>query len=308
MEMLKRTARIVITVAGICLAARTLTLAQSDSTTPAPAQPQTGYASVNGLNMYYEIHGTNTGTPLVVLHGAYMSIASFGEIIPRLAETRQVIAVELQGHGRTNDIPDRQITYEHMADDVAAFMGEIGVDKADVLGYSMGASTALQVAIRHPERVNRLVFLSSTYNSAGWHQQLHDMIATITPEMFAGSPMEAEYLRLAPNPEHWPLLVSKLVALDRAVQDWPAEDIQGVQSPTLVMVGDSDQVRLEHAVELFKLLGGGVPGDLVGMPQSQLAIIPAASHVSLLYRVDLLNTFIVEFLDAPAPSEPQTAQ
>ncbi len=293
--MLKKTILTFVAAVMISLTALTLTFAQTDTGTP-----QTGYALVNGLNMYYEIRGTDTGTPLVVLHGAYMNIDLMGEIVPRLAETRQVIAVELQGHGRTEDV-DRPLTYEQMADDVAALIEYLGLESVDIFGYSMGGSVALQVTIRHPELVRKLVVTSSTYNSDGWYPELRDMIETITPEMFAGSPVESEYLRLAPNPEDFATLVEKLVQLDLAVQDWSAESIQGITSPALVIVADSDQVRPEHAVELFRLLGGGVPGDLVGLPNSQLAVIPGATHTTILMRVDLLNTMIVEFLDAPMP-------
>ncbi len=260
--------------------------------------PQTGYADVNGLHMYYEIHGA--GEPLVVLHGGYMSILTMGEIIPRLAATRQVIAVELQGHGRTADI-DRPLTYEQMADDVAALMREIGVEQADIFGYSMGGGVALQVAIRHPERVDRLVVASMPYNTDGYHTGLIEMIETITPEVFAGSPPEVDYMSLAPNPDNFPMLVEKLVALDTQIQDWPAEDIQAIEAPTLIIVGDSDAITPEHGVDMFRLRGGGVNGDMTGLPNAQLAILPATTHIGVLFRVDWLDTMITEFLDTPMP-------
>jgi pimeloyl-ACP methyl ester carboxylesterase len=294
--MSSRTMRMFMVAAGLCLFATHLATAQQDTA------PQTGYADVNGLHMYYEIHGTNTGTPLVVLHGAYMSIDTMGAILPRLAETRQVIAVELQGHGRTNDVADRPLSYEQMADDVAALMQSIGVQNADVFGYSMGGSTALQLAIRHPEKVRKLVVISATYTSEGWHSDLHEMIKTITPEMFAGSPMETDYLRLAPNPANWATLVNKLVALDLEVQNWSDEAMQSIAAPALLIIGDSDAVQPEHTVEMFRLFGGGVNGDLVGLPHSQLAIIPGATHISVMMRVELLNTLITEFLNAPMPA------
>jgi len=261
--------------------------------------PQTGYADVNGLHMYYEIHGT--GEPLVVLHGAYMSINLMGEFVQRLAETRQVIAVELQGHGRTADIIDRPFSYEQLADDVAALMEEIGVEQADIFGYSMGGNTALQLAIRHPERVRKLVVASAAYNTDAYPPGFFEMVETITPELFAGSPVETDYLALAPNPENFPTLVEKLVQLERDTQDWPAEDIQGIESPTLIIIGDSDAVRPEHAVDMFRLRGGGVNGDLTGLPNAQLAVLPATTHIGVLFRVDWVTSMIVEFLDAPMP-------
>ena len=261
------------------------------------------YAEVNGLNMYYEIHGT--GEPLVVLHGAYMTIGAMGVVVPSLAESRQVIAVELQGHGRTADI-DRHLSYEQMADDVAALLRHLGTEGADVFGYSMGGAVALQVAIRHPEVVRKLVVASASYTSEGAHPELLEMIPTITPEAFAGSPIEEDYLRTAPNPDDFPTLVAKLKRLDMEPFAWPPEDIQGIVAPTLLIIGDSDAIRLEHAVELFRLLGGGVMGDLAGLPKSQLAVLPGTTHFvppgsAVLDRADWLLSIIPPFLDAPMP-------
>jgi pimeloyl-ACP methyl ester carboxylesterase len=266
-------------------------------------EPRGGYASVNGLSMYYEVRGT--GRPLVLLHGAYMTIEAMGEIVPSLAETRQVIAVELQGHGHTADI-DRPITYEGMADDVAALLRHLGIEEADVFGYSMGGGVALQVAIQHPEVVRKLVVASASYTSDGMHPELLEMIPTITPEVFAGSPIEEAYLRTAPNPDDFPNLVAKLKRLDMEPFAWAPEDIRGVAAPTLIVVGDSDAIRLEHVVELFRLLGGGVMGDLAGLPRSQLAVLPGTAHFvppgsGLLDRADWLLSMIDGFLDAPMP-------
>jgi pimeloyl-ACP methyl ester carboxylesterase len=267
------------------------------------AAPRTGYAPVNGLEMYYEIHGA--GRPLVVLHGAYMTIGTMGEIVPSLAETRRVVAVELQGHGHTADV-DRPLTYEQMADDVAALIRHLGIDQTDVFGYSMGGGAALQLAIRHPDLVRKQVVASVSYASDGTHRELLEMIPSITPEVFAGSPIEEVYLRTAPNPEDFPTLVAKLKQLDMEPYAWPPEDIQGIGAPTLYIVGDSDAIRLEHAVELFRLLGGGVMGDLTGLPKSQLAVLPATTHFvppgsGLMDRTDWLLSMIVPFLDAPMP-------
>jgi pimeloyl-ACP methyl ester carboxylesterase len=263
------------------------------------------YAEVNGLNMYHEIHGT--GQPLVMLHGAYMTIDAMGEVVPALAETRQVIAVELQGHGRTADI-DRPVSYELMADDVAALLRHLVIEKADVFGYSMGGGVALQVAIRHPEVVRKLVVASASYTSDGMHPELLEMIPTLTPEVFAGSPIEEAYLRIAPNPEDFPTLVAKIKQLDMQPFAWPPEDIRGIAAPTLLIVGDSDAIRLEHAVELFRLLGGGVMGDLSGLPKSQLSVLPGTTHFvppgsAVLDRADWLLSMIPPFLDAPMPEE-----
>ncbi len=266
-------------------------------------EPTGDYAEVNGLNMYYEVHGA--GRPLVVLHGAYMTIGTMGEVVPRLAETRQVIGVELQGHGHTADI-DRPITYEAMADDTAALLRHLGIEQADVFGYSMGGGVALQLAIRHPGLVRKLVSASASYTSDGMQPELHEMIPSITSEMFAGSPIEAAYFEVAPNPGHFPMLVEKLKQLDMTPFAWPADDIRGIAAPTLIVVGDSDAIRLEHAVELFRLLGGGAMGDLVGLPKSQLVVLPGTAHFvppgsGLLDRAEWLLAVIPTFLDAPMP-------
>ena len=259
-----------------------------------------GYAPVGDLRMYYEIHGE--GRPLVLLHGAYMTIDLMGPLVPGLAKGRQVIAAEMQGHGRTADI-DRPITYEGMADDTAALIGQLELGEADVFGYSMGGGAALQLAIRHPGLVRRLVVASAGYSSDSMHPAALAMFPSITPELFAGSPIEQEYLRIAPDPGDFPKLVEKLKQLDVTEFAWPADDIRAIPAPTLIVLGDSDGVRLEHAVELFGLRGGGVMGDLSGMPASQLAVLPGTSHfvppgVGLLDRADWLLAMVAPFLDA----------
>jgi pimeloyl-ACP methyl ester carboxylesterase len=264
---------------------------------------QRGYAPVNGLEMYYEIHGA--GRPLVLLHGAYMTIDGFGTLLPALAATRQVIAVELQAHGHTADI-DRPLTYEQMADDTAALLRHLDIPTADVFGYSMGGGVALQLAMRHPEVVRKLVVASASYTSDGMHPELLAMISSITPEAFAGSPLEEAYRQTAPKPEDFPRLVAKLKQLDLEPFAWPPEDVRGIAAPTLLVVGDSDAVRLEHAVELFRLLGGGVMGDLAGLPKSRLAVLPGTTHFvppgsGILDRADWLLSMVPPFLDAPMP-------
>jgi pimeloyl-ACP methyl ester carboxylesterase len=267
--------------------------------------PRTGYAPVNDLEMYYEIHGE--GPPLLLLHGAYMTVDSLGPILPGLAASRQVIAVEQQGHGHTADA-DRPLTYEQMADDNAAVLGHLGVDRADVVGYSMGGCIALQLAIRHPAVVRKLVVASASYTLDGMHAVALEMFPSITPEMFAGSPMEETYLRNAPNPGDFPKLVEKLKQLDTTEFAWSQDDIRGIAAPTMIVVGDSDVIRLEHVVELFGLLGGGVMGDVVGLPKARLAVLPGTTHFmppgyGVLDRTDCLLAMILPFLDAPPPED-----
>jgi pimeloyl-ACP methyl ester carboxylesterase len=268
------------------------------------SEPQTGYAPVGDLRMYYEIRGA--GPPLVLLHGAYMTIEMMDPLMSGLAETRRVIAVEQQGHGRTADV-DRPLTYEQMADDTAALVRHLDIETVDVVGYSMGGGIALQLAIRHPDVVRKLVVASATFRSDGMHAVALEMFPAITPELFAGSPMEEAYLRLAPKPGDFPRLVEKLTRMDTTPYAWPEDDIRAIAAPALVVVGDSDGVRLEHAVELFGLLGGGVMGDLEGMPASQLAVLPGTSHFvppghGVLDRAEWLLAMIAPFLDPPAPA------
>jgi pimeloyl-ACP methyl ester carboxylesterase len=265
----------------------------------ASTDARTGYAPVNDLDVYYEIHGE--GRPLLLILGAYMTIEAWGPFLPGLAETQQVIAIEPQGHGRTADA-DRPITYEQMADDAAGVMRHLEIDQADVVGFSMGGGVALQVALRHGALVRKLVLISALHRYDAMPPEMIEMFPTLTPEMFAGSPMEQGYLEVAPHPEDFPTLVAKLKQLDMTDFAWPQDDIRAIEAPTLIIVGDSDVVMLEPAVELFKLRGGGVMGDLAGLPDSQLAVLPGTAHFvhagrSVLDRSDLMLAMIRPFLD-----------
>jgi pimeloyl-ACP methyl ester carboxylesterase len=261
---------------------------------------RTGYVPVNGLNMYYEIHGA--GQPLVLLHGAFSAIGtSFGQVLPELAKTRQVVAFELQGHGRTADI-DRPLSLEGMAEDVAAALKELKIESADVFGYSTGGAVTLRFAINHPDLVRKLVLASVTYTLGGVHPGLLEGLGEMKPEMMFGSPWHEEYMRIAPHPENFATLFAKKTQMDMEIEDLPAEVIQAIKAPTLLIIGDSDLVRPEHAVEMFRLLGGGVFGDTpAGLPKSQLAVLPGTSHVTVVHRADLLLAIIPPFLDAPMP-------
>jgi pimeloyl-ACP methyl ester carboxylesterase len=253
---------------------------------------------VNGMQMYYEVSGS--GEPLVVLHGAYMNIKTMGEIIPALAKTHRVYALEFQGHGRTTDIA-RPITYQNLADDVAAFMDAVGIAKADVFGYSMGAQAGLQLAIRHPAKVNRLVAASAAYDLRGWQPVYTAMIPQMTVEMLVAMPFAAEYRELAPNPDGFPELARKLIALEKEPMAWEAQ-LRTIKAPVLVIAGDADVMTLEHAVAMYKLLGGGVMGDMgQPLPPSRLAILPATSHTAVIGQVTLLHEVIEAFLQGRTP-------
>jgi pimeloyl-ACP methyl ester carboxylesterase len=260
---------------------------------------QTGYAPVGDLNIYYEIHGQ--GTPLMLIPGAYMTIDGFGALLPGLAQSHRVIAHEPQGHGRTADA-DRPITYEQMADDAAGLMRHLELEQADVVGFSMGGGIALQLALRHPALVRKLVVISASHRYDAMPPEMIEMFPSITPEMFAGSPLEQAYLDVAPNPGDFPKLVQKLKTLDMTPFAWPEDEIRAIPAPTLIIAGDSDVVQLEPTVELFKLRGGGVMGDLAGLPEAQLAVLPGTSHFippgsAVLDRSDWMLAMIPPFLD-----------
>ena len=221
--------------AGTALVAPVRSFAQAAATPATPTTDpalQTGYAPVNGLQMYYEVHGT--GEPLVLLHGAFGAIDLWGPILATLAEHHQVIAVELQGHGHTADVIDRPLGYEQMADDVAAVLDHLGIAQADVVGYSMGGTTGLQLAIRHPDLVHKLVTVSPNYRSDGYYPELLAGLQQMTPDIFVGTPEEAAYLRHAPHPEDFPVLVEKQKVLPQAFAI-PNEDIAAIAAPALVV-------------------------------------------------------------------------
>lgn len=262
-------------------------------------EAQTGYAPVNGLAMYYEVHGT--GRPLVLLHGNLSAInVDFGRILPSFAKSRQVVAVEQQAHGHTADI-DRPLSIRLWAEDTVALLRHLGIEQADVFGYSSGSAVAMQIAIEHPELVGKLVLASASYRLDGLHPGLLDGIQQLQPEHLAGTPFQEEYARIAPNPDDWPTLISKIKQMDADLPEWSPEDIQAIKAPTLLIIGDSDIVRPEHAVEMFRLLGGGVVGDIAGLPRSRLAVLPGTTHITLVHRGDWLSSMVGEFLDAPAP-------
>jgi pimeloyl-ACP methyl ester carboxylesterase len=223
-----------------------------------------------------------------------------GAIIPLLARTHRVYVPELQGHGRTTDI-DRPITYPHLADDVAAFMDAVGLPKADVFGYSMGAAAGLQLAIRHPEKVNKLVAASVAYDVEGWQPEFKAFIPQMTVEMFIGLPFAEDYRKLAANPEGFPELVRKLIQLEKEPMAWEKE-VRAMMTPALIISGDADVATLEHSVALFRLLGGGVMGDMgKPLPASRLAILPATSHTAVITQADLLHALIEPFLKGETP-------
>ena len=270
----------------------------------ASAASQRGYALVNGLRMYYEVHGAEAhgaGRPLVLLHGGMMSIEALGPLLPALAETRRVIAVELEGHGRTADL-DRPLSARQMAEDVAGLIEQLGAAPADICGYSLGGITALRLAARRPDLVRKLVLISIVASNEGYYPATMAGWSHFSPQTFAGSPWVQAYAETAPHPEHWPVFIEKMKHLLMDFEGWPAADIQSITAPTLLILGDADLVRPEHALEMFRLLGGARPdGGMAGLPSAQMAILPGVTHFTILTRTDLLLPIIPPFLDAPMP-------
>lgn len=265
---------------------------------------RSGYAPVNGLRMYYEIHGK--GKPLVLIHGGFGESGMFGDVLTLLAQGRQVIAVDLQAHGRTADI-DRPLRYELMADDIGALIQHLGFEKADVMGYSLGGGVALQTAIRHTNLVRKLALVSTPCKSDGWYPEVRAGMKSMgidSLEPMKHSPMFEVYARVAPRPEDFSTLLTKTGELHRQDYDW-SKDIAALHVPTMLVVGDADSVRTAHAVEFFELLGGGKADggwDGSGMPDARLAILPGMTHYTI-FSSPLVASSVAPFLDAPAPGE-----
>jgi len=255
-------------------------------------------ANVNGIKLYYEVHGN--GRPLVLLHGGLGAIEMFGPNLPALARGRKVIAVDLQGHGRTADI-DRPFSVEAMADDVAALLKHLEIERADVMGYSLGGGVALQVAVRHPQLVNKLVLASTVFRRNGFYPEILGMQGQVNAAAAASmkqTPMYQLYSAIAPRPQDFPQLLQKIGDLMKKDFDL-SKQVASVKAPTLVIAGDADIFPPSHAVELFGLLGGGKkdPGwDGAGRPSSQLAILPGLTHYNLFVSPALAATAI-PFLD-----------
>ncbi len=249
---------------------------------------QTGYAPVNGLRIYFEIHGVANPAqpPLVLLHGGGDTIGtSFGQILPTLARHRQVIAFEQQGYGHTADIVERAFSFEQSADDTAALLNYLKIEKADLFGFSNGGTIALQVAIRHPEAVRKLVLASALATRDGAYPWLWQAMDNARLENMPKE-LQAAYLEVAPHPENLHLFHDKAAQRVRDFKDIPTEAIRGITAPTLVVVGDADVVRPEHAVDTFRLL-----------QKAQLAVLPGTDHMKVTSRVDWLVPMIDGFLD-----------
>jgi pimeloyl-ACP methyl ester carboxylesterase len=259
-------------------------------------KPTTGYAPVNGLKMYYEIHGS--GEPVVLLHGAFMAITDDWSVwISELSKTRKVIAVDMQGHGRTADI-NRDITYENLSDDVAGLLRFLNIPGADLIGYSLGGGVAMQCAIRHPEKVRKVVSISAPFRRDGWVKEANDAWPNLTWEMLKGTPAETEYKKLNPTPDGFPNFFNHVKAMALRPYDFGSDKLKATKAPMFFIHGDADGVRLDHISEMFSLKGGGIFGDMQPRSESRLAILPNTTHVTLMARMSTIVPMVNDFLDA----------
>ncbi len=249
----------------------------------------------NGLDLYFEIHGA--GPALILLHGGLGTIdAVFQTLLPALAQHRTVIAPELQGHGHTAD-PGRPMTYEAMADDIAALIDHLGLTAPDLAGFSVGGGVAQQLALRHPGKVGRLVVISAPSATQGWWPEVLAGTAAMDPQAMVGSPWHEAYMRVAPKPGDWPRLVRNVSRLMNAPYDWTPRLAAELKSPVLIVNGDADSVRQDHALAVFRALGGARhDGFTGGRPASRLFIVPDAHHLNVLDH-PLLPSAMLAFLD-----------
>lgn len=280
-------------------------------TQPAAPRPRrttpnrTGFADVAGGRIHYQVHGdlTSGKTPLLVLHGSFMSGDAMRPFVEAFATDRPVIATDARGHGRSGDLPG-PITYELMADDAAAVLAALHVPRADVLGCSVGGTTALVMAVRHPDRVGKQIILAAPSRLDGWYPEVLQGMANATPAAFAGTPVEAEYRRLSPTPTptQCPTFVEEVTGLEQASYNISNDAVRAIAGNTMLIVGDADGVELEHAIELFKLRGGGdreaaAREFIAGAPRARQAILPATSRIGIMAEAERIAALATPFLD-----------
>jgi pimeloyl-ACP methyl ester carboxylesterase len=274
-------------------------VAQTKSSLPAqPASANSGRLAINGVDYYYEIHGQ--GEPLLLLHGGLGSIDMFGPLLPALAGDRQVIAVDLHGHGRTA-LGDRKISLIDIGDDMAVLLQRLGYGPVDVLGYSFGGGVGFRLAVQHPEAVRRLAIVSAGFAQSGFHPEMLPMQAQVgagMAEMMKDTPMYQSYRAVAPNVDDFPKLLDRMGELMRTPYDW-SDDVGKLKMPVMLVYGDSDMFRPEHIVEFYKLLGGGLRDagwTREHMSQNRLAILPDLTHYEI-FMAPALVTTVLPFLN-----------
>src|SRR5437773_11256826 len=271
------------------------------------AHVSSGYADVNGIRLYHEIYGR--GEPLVLLHGGLMTIGEMLTLVEPLAKTHQVIAVELQGHGRTADT-DRPLSFETMGDDIAALLNQLNISKADIVGLSLGAAVGLRTAIQHPERVRRLVVISSPYAKSGWYPEAQKGMGQVSAAMAEHmmQPPTRNFSKQWPEPQRFPRFLDKIGKMLGASYDWSA-DVKKLPMPVLLVFADNDSVSQKHIAEFFALLGGGVkePGwQNTQLSKARLAIVPGYSHYNFIKSTELAP-IIEKYLADPLINPPACA-
>jgi pimeloyl-ACP methyl ester carboxylesterase len=272
---------------------------------------RSGHLAIHGLQLYHEVHGElgQPGTvPLLLMSGSFMATDTMRPWVEAFAARRAVILFDPQGHGRTPDT-SREMSYEQFGDDAAALLRALKVERADVMGYSQGGCVALQLALRHPALVSKLVVMSATYRQDGWHPASREAMRTMNATAFAGTPVATAFAEHTPDPQAFEAYVEKMKVLAVSDHDITDAQLRAMVAPTMVMVGDADAVRLEHAVAMFKLRGGGdeeaaVTGTLTRVPAARLVILPATSHIAISGEVKVLEPMVTAFLDGAAPANP----
>ncbi|MGA8115592.1 MAG: alpha/beta hydrolase [Actinocatenispora sp.] len=272
---------------------------------------RSGHLPINGLSLYHEVYGElapSTASPLLLIPGAFMSTDSMGSWVAAFADTRTVIVFDQQGHGRTPDT-SREMSYEQFADDAAALLRALSVERADVMGYSQGGGVALQLAIRHPALVNHLVPMSATYRRDGWYPSVLAGIEGLGATAFAGTPVERAFRAHTPDDVAFAAYVEKMKVLNADDQNIGDAQLRSISARTMVIVGDADGVRPEHALAMFTLRGGGdeeaaASGMLREAPAARLVILPAMSHVGISGEHAVLVPMVNAFLDDVPPATP----
>lgn len=253
-----------------------------------------GYAPVNGIKVYYEVYGK--GKPLVLLHGAFYTIdMNWGELIPELSKTRKVIAIEMQGHGHS-PFSERELSITNLANDVEKVMDYLKIDSADVAGYSMGGSVAYQFAVQSPQRLKKLVIISSTYKTEGWLPVVNTAFKEFQPELFDNTPLKDGYDAVAPDKTKWRKFLKQMFDFSEVPFNVGDSNIAKLTAPVLIIAGDNDGLDKVELAKTYQLLGGGITADMQPMPASQLAIVPSQGHVSLMMQTKTILGLLNDFL------------
>jgi len=288
--------------------------AESSPPAPRPRGPtasRSGHLPINGLKLYYEVYGElgrSRTAPLLLMPGSFQSTDATKPWVAAFAARRPVIVFDPQGHGRTADT-SREMSYEQLAEDAAALLRALKVERADVMGYSQGGGVALRLAVRHPKLVNKLVSVSAAYRKDGWYPAVGKALAGMNARMFAGTPVEGAFKKHTPDPRAFEAYIERMRSLTSNEQDVTDAQMRAISARTMVIVGDADAVKLEHAVAMFKLRGGGdeeaaTTGTLTKVPAARLVILPATSHIAIWGEVKLLEAMVTSFLEDAPPANP----